>query len=168
MSTLYRTGISNVDSLSDSLQSPLAPRVIGAANDVQLAAFRSPGTWQQHLDTQAVAAARIDEFESVLVQLLPVIDRLRVSSRAARQTDTTMPMLGASIDEVIASLDSLIGAQGLVEIDPGSGPFDPSQHDAVGLETEPGIPPGHIKRVVRRAATRNGRLIRRALVVVTG
>jgi molecular chaperone GrpE (heat shock protein) len=167
MNNVFRTGIPNVDSLTESLQNPLAPRVIGAANDVQLTAFRSPGTWQQHLDAQAADASHTDESGSILLQLLPAIDRLRGASRAAGQPDATVSTLGSSIDDVIASLERLIGARGLVEIDPGSAPFDPSMHEAAGVEPEPGIPPGHIKRVVRRGATRNGQLIRRALVVVT-
>jgi molecular chaperone GrpE (heat shock protein) len=164
MST-HHTGLSIVDSLTDSLSSPLAPRVLGIANEIQLAAFRSPGTWTQHVEVQS--AAQTAEDDESMARILSVVDRLRIAVSLMEQPNVPATVLVTDITAALAELESLLSSRRVVEIAATVGPLDPVQHEAVAAEPSPDVPRGHIQRVLRRVAVRDGRLIRRALVITS-
>ncbi len=165
--SIHRTGLPIVDSLTDSLNSPLAPRVLGVANEVQLAAFRSPGTWQQHLESPSSAAARHAESDEAAARILSVVDKLRLAAAACERPDLPASALGREVSAVLSELEALLNSRRVVEVGSTSGPVDPVHHDVAASEASPDIPRGHIKRMLHRAAVCDGRLVRRALVIAS-
>lgn len=164
MST-YRTGIPNLDSLTDSLHSPLAPRVLGVANEVQLAAFRSPGTWQHHLETQAVT--RPEDVNAELVQILAALDRLRLARAALDRPRLLATALEPDVLAALGALEGVLSLRRVEEAKAAAGVPDPVQHEVSHAEPDPVIPAGQIIRVLRPGAFRDGKVIRRALVIIS-
>lgn len=171
----FRSGLSNLDSLTDHLPGPLAegllipqaPRFLGQANEIQLAAFRSPGTWQQHLE-QKVAGSTEGNIESILLQILSVVDSLRgtiATQKQLSQTPTTDSI--SKISETLSSLEAILSAAGVVEFNPISLPVDSLQHEVAFTEPSSDLPPNCVKSVMLRGARRDGKLLRRALVIAS-
>lgn len=166
MST-YRTGIPNLDSLTDSLNSPQAPRVLGVANEIQLAAFRSPGTWQQHLESQAAEVARSQESNADLVQILAALDRLRLARAALERPRVAGTALEPDLLAALGALEGFLAIRRVEEFTAASGTPDPVQHEVSHAESHPDIPAGRIIRVLRPGAACKGKVIRRALVITS-
>jgi molecular chaperone GrpE len=98
--------------------------------------------------------------EHLVEKLLPVLD----TADLAMAHDEG----NASLHHVVAALTEVLGKEGLERIDPAGHPFDPTEHDAVLHEPgEDGAEPS-VSEVMRAGYRWKGRVIRPAMVKVTG
>ena len=102
--------------------------------------------------------------QSLLEELLPVIDNFEMGMHAAAQDTSSMIYIG--MDMVRRQLKEFLTSQGVEEI-AASGTFDPNLHDAVAQEESADIKDGDIIRVTRRGFKLRDRLLRPASVVVS-
>ena len=101
--------------------------------------------------------------QSLLEELLPVIDNFEMGLMAAEQDQESMIYQGMAM--VKKQLDGFLEGQGVKAL-ASDGEFDPNQHDAVSEEVSQDVEPGHIVRTMRRGYFLNDRLLRAASVVV--
>jgi molecular chaperone GrpE len=102
--------------------------------------------------------------QSLLEDLLPVIDNFEMGMLAAAQDKSSMIYIG--MDMVRRQLNDFLAAQGVTEIPAEGKPFDPNVHEAVSHEVSPDVADGTIVRVHRRGYMLRDRLLRPATVVV--
>jgi molecular chaperone GrpE len=100
--------------------------------------------------------------QSLLEDLLPVIDNFEMGMQAAAQDKSSMIYIG--MDMVRRQLSDFLAAQGVTEVPAEGRMFDPNVHEAVSQE--PGDEDGRILRVHRRGFMLRDRLLRPATVVV--
>ena len=101
--------------------------------------------------------------QSLLEELLPVIDNFEMGLMAAEQDQDSMIYQGMAM--VKKQLDDFLEGQGVKAL-ATEGEFDPNRHDAVAEEESDEVEPGHIIRTMRRGYLLNDRLLRAASVVV--
>jgi molecular chaperone GrpE len=102
--------------------------------------------------------------ERLLSELLPVLDNLERGIAAAGSDAGT---LREGVELTLKQLLKVIEDHGLTVVDPAGQPFDPDQHQAVGMEESAGVASGIVVRVMQKGYLLNGRLLRPALVMVT-
>ncbi|QJE98062.1 nucleotide exchange factor GrpE [Luteolibacter luteus] len=102
--------------------------------------------------------------QSLLEDLLPVIDNFEMGMQAAAQDKSSMIYVG--MDMVRRQLNDFLGAQGVTEIPAEGKPFDPNIHEAVSHEVSADVADNTILRVHRRGFMLRDRLLRPATVVV--
>ena len=105
-------------------------------------------------------AERINAKSSVLIEMLPVLDDL---DRADSHGDLTGAFKTVS-DKLIATLTR----QGLVPVGAVGDTFDPAQHEAVQFSTSAEVSEPTVSSVLRHGYAMGDRLLRAAVVVVTG
>lgn len=102
--------------------------------------------------------------QSLLEDLLPVIDNFEMGMLAAAQDKSSMIYIG--MDMVRRQMNDFLSAQGVTEIPAEGKPFDPNIHEAVSQEVAPDDQAGKVLRVHRRGFMLRDRLLRPATVVV--
>ena len=102
--------------------------------------------------------------QSLLEDLLPVIDNFEMGMQAAAQDKSSMIYVG--MDMVRRQLNDFLGGQGVTEIPAEGQMFDPNVHEAVSQEEGPAADEGKVLRVHRRGFMLRDRLLRPATVVV--
>ena len=102
--------------------------------------------------------------QSLLEDLLPVIDNFEMGMQAAAQDKGSMIYIG--MDMVRRQLNDFLAAQGVAEVPAEGKTFDPNVHEAVSHEVSADVPDGTILRVHRRGFMLRDRLLRPATVVV--
>lgn len=118
--------------------------------------------------------ARRFALERFVQDLLPVKDSLELGVQAAQQAEQAMApeewqRLGPLLEGPALTLRLLTGVlerHGVHEIDPSGEPFDPSRHEAVAMESQPGLPAHQVVRVMQKGYALHDRLLRPAMVVV--
>lgn len=102
--------------------------------------------------------------QSLLEDLLPVIDNFEMGLMAAEKDQNSMIFMGMQMvkDQLVQFLEN----QG-VKVVPTDGEFDPNLHEAISAESSDEIAPGQIIRVQRKGYLLHDRLIRAAAVVVS-
>lgn len=110
---------------------------------------------------QALAYAH----EPLVRALLPVLDDLEraVAATEGREEDP----LGVGVRLVLDQLRAVLERDGLEEIRPLDGAFDPELHDAMLQRPAPDRPPHTVLEVVKPGYRYRGRVIRHAQVVVS-
>ena len=152
-----------------------APRAQEEAPDFQAEAARFKDLAmraQADLDNYRKRAVRDKEEAiryantSLLEKLLPVLDNFELGLEAARSApDTASIIQGMSI--VQKQLQDFLKAHG-VEAVPAEGQvFDPGHHEAVAQEHSPGVPEGHVVRLLRKGYKLKDRLLRASSVTVS-
>lgn len=101
--------------------------------------------------------------QSLLEDLLPVIDNFEMGLMAAEKDQDSMIFMGMKM--VKDQLARFLENQG-VKIVPTDGAFDPNLHEALSEEASTEVEPGQIIRVQRKGYLLQDRLIRAAAVVV--
>jgi molecular chaperone GrpE len=116
---------------------------------------------RQEMD-QALAYAH----EPLIRALLPVLDDLEraVAATEGREGDP----IGAGVRIVLDQLRGTLERDGLEDIRPANGVFDPQLHDALMQRPAPGMAPQTVLEVVKPGYRYRGRVIRHAQVVVSG
>lgn len=101
--------------------------------------------------------------QSLLEELLPILDNFEMGMQAAGQEKDSMIYVG--MEMVRKQLDEFLGNQGVTEVPAEGSDFDPNRHDAVSQEE--GGEEGKVLRVTRRGYMLRDRLLRPASVVVS-
>jgi molecular chaperone GrpE len=102
--------------------------------------------------------------QSLLEELLPILDNFEMGMQAASQDQSSMIYVG--MDMVRKQLAEFLASCGAVEIASEGKAFDPNIHEAVSQEVADGVEDGTIIRVMRRGFMLRDRLLRPATVVV--
>lgn len=101
--------------------------------------------------------------QRLMEQLLPVLDNL---GRATLNPGETVEHLLDGIEMIHKQFEDVLVQQGLEKIDPQGQPFDPNQHEAVGVVTDSDQPDNTVAEVFHPGYTLKGRLVRPAMVRV--
>ncbi|MFC7336121.1 nucleotide exchange factor GrpE [Haloferula chungangensis] len=102
--------------------------------------------------------------QSLLEELLPILDNFEMGMQAAAQDQSSMIYVG--MDMVRKQLNEFLNSCGVTEIESEGKAFDPNVHEAVSQEVAEGVDDGQIIRVMRRGFMLRDRLLRPATVVV--
>jgi len=102
--------------------------------------------------------------QSLLEELLPVLDNFEMGMQAAAQEEGSMIYVG--MEMVRKQLAEFLANSGVREIEAEGKPFDPNLHDAVSQEVAEDVEEGTVLRVARRGYLLRERLLRPASVVV--
>lgn len=100
-----------------------------------------------------------------LFKLIPIIDDLE---RAFAHIPADLQG-NAWVDGVIGihrKFQKLVDELGITVIDPVGQPFDPNQHEAVGMEDSNEVESGHVTATLQKGYARGERILRSALVRV--
>lgn len=132
-------------------EQPPQPSPEALANKWKEAALRAAAELDNFRKRVAREKTEIRNYanQSLLEELLPVLDNFDMGMQAAASESQSMLFAGmAMVQKQIA--DFLL-AHKVVEITTKSGDtFDPAIHEALSHEDAPDIPPGHIARVIRK------------------
>ncbi|GAA5481933.1 nucleotide exchange factor GrpE [Haloferula sargassicola] len=102
--------------------------------------------------------------QSLLEELLPILDNFEMGMQAAGQEKDSMVFIGMSM--VRKQLNDFLANCGVSVIEAEGKPFDPNLHDAVSQEATDEAAEGTVLRVTRRGYLLRDRLLRPASVVV--
>ncbi len=103
---------------------------------------------------------------SLLEKLLPVLDNFELGLEAARSApDTASIIQGMSM--VQKQLQDFLKAHGVEAVPAEGQAFDPGHHEAVAQEHSPGVPEGHVVRLLRKGYKLKDRLLRASSVTVS-
>jgi len=103
---------------------------------------------------------------SVIEDLLPAMDNLRLGLEAARESEAAKGIADGFrmvADQLIKTLEGY----GLEEKDPTGEIFDPNLHDCMSHQSDPETEEGVVLQTIRPAYRLKGRLIRPAYVIVS-
>lgn len=103
--------------------------------------------------------------QSLLEELLPVLDNFDMGMQAAAQEEGSMLYMGMQM--VQKQLSEFLSSQNVEEIDAQiGGEFDPKVHEALSQEASDDIEEGKIIRIVRKGYQIGERLLRPSNVIV--
>lgn len=102
--------------------------------------------------------------QSLLEDLLPILDNFDMGMQAASQEEGSMIFIG--MDMVRKQLNEFLTNAGVKEVDAEGKEFDPNLHEAVSQEESEDAKEGTVLRVMRRGYMLRDRLLRPATVVV--
>ena len=103
--------------------------------------------------------------QSLLEELLPVLDNFDMGMQAAAQEEGSMLFMGMQM--IHKQLDEFLSSQNVEEIPTEvGGDFDPKVHEALGQEASDEIEDGKIIRVVRKGYRIGERLLRPSNIIV--
>jgi len=105
--------------------------------------------------------------ERLLNDLLPVIDSLEQGIKAAEVPGAGLDSLKLGSDMTLKLLQKAADSHGLMAIDPQGLPFNPDQHQAMGMQPSPAVPADHVLMVLQKGYRLHDRLVRPALVLVS-
>jgi molecular chaperone GrpE len=103
--------------------------------------------------------------QSLLEDLLPILDNFEMGMMAAAQDKGSMIYIG--MDMVRKQLGDFLENCGVKVLEAEGCAFDPNLHDAVAQEASESVPEGQVLRVTRRGYQLRDRLLRPAGVVVS-
>lgn len=103
--------------------------------------------------------------QSLLEDLLPILDNFEMGMMAAAQDKGSMIYIG--MDMVRKQLGDFLENCGVKLVEAEGRAFDPNLHDAVAQEASEEVPEGQVLRVTRRGYQLRDRLLRPAGVVVS-
>jgi molecular chaperone GrpE len=70
------------------------------------------------------------------------------------------------IEMAVSKFDKVLADVQVEKIDPTGEPFDPTKHEAIGLEQTEDVPSGHVSTTLQKGYISGGRVLRPALVRV--
>ena len=103
--------------------------------------------------------------ETLIKELLPVVDNLERALEHGRQLDTPAPML-EGLELVHQGFLKALARFGVTPINSVGQPFDPAFHNAVMQEETPPEEEGTVLKEMQKGYLYNQRLLRPAMVVV--
>ena len=116
--------------------------------------------------------ARHRAVEGLSAELLPVLDNFHLALAAHdQQTGELSTEAKAMYDGILmvrSLLEGTLERHGLAEIPAAGETFDPTRHEAVGVDTETDASAGTITSVMQRGYTIGGKVLRASRVVVAG
>ncbi|MEP7703397.1 nucleotide exchange factor GrpE [Paraglaciecola sp. 25GB23A] len=111
--------------------------------------------------------ARKFALERFAGELLPVADNLERALQVADPTNEAIKGVVEGVELTLKSFVNTIEKFGLKVIDPQGQPFNPEQHQAMGMQENAELPPNTVMAVMQKGYEINGRLLRPAMVMVT-
>lgn len=106
--------------------------------------------------------------ERFVTELVPVIDSLeRALEVIPEEANTDLQKIREGTDLTLKLLTAAVGKFGVKAIDPRGERFDPALHQAMSVQTTPGVEANRIVAVYQKGYLLNDRLIRPAMVVVS-
>lgn len=106
--------------------------------------------------------------DRILGDLLPVLDSLEQGIKATEVPGANVDSFRTGADMTLRLLRKAVESQGLVVIDPSGQPFNPEQHQAMGLQPSADVAADHVLSVLQKGYVLHDRLVRPALVLVSG
>lgn len=104
--------------------------------------------------------------QSLLEELLPVLDNFDMGMQAAAQEEGSMLFMGMQM--VHKQIEEFLGSQNVVEIKADAGgEFDPKIHEALSQDSSDTVDEGNILRVVRKGYQIGERLLRPSNVIIS-
>ncbi len=104
---------------------------------------------------------------SLVEDLLPVLDNFVLGLESARKHPEAKEIT-EGFNMVYRQIDSILKKNGVEEIHPLREEFDPHRHESTGYQPDDEVPEGRVVRVIRRGYALNDRLLRPAMVVLSG
>ncbi len=105
--------------------------------------------------------------EKLLADLLPVVDSIIRGLDSPESGDAHAKAMRTGMTMTLDMLQKTLKNHGIELIDPKPGePFDPKQHEAMSMLSDPDAEPNTIYEVVQKGFQLNGRVLRAAMVVV--
>lgn len=118
---------------------------------------------------QERADARRSGIEDFTLDLLPVLDNFHLATdfgaEAGQDADQSMQ---EGLLMVKSLFESVFERNNIVEIPAVGEPFDPSVHEAVGIDPDPSGPEGTVTRVLQKGYSIDGKVLRPSRVMVGG
>ncbi|MDP5029118.1 MAG: nucleotide exchange factor GrpE [Paraglaciecola sp.] len=111
--------------------------------------------------------ARKFALERFAGELLPVADNLERALQVADPANEAIKGVVEGVELTLKSFVNTIEKFGLKVIDPQGQPFNPEQHQAMGMQENAELPPNTVMAVMQKGYEINGRLLRPAMVMVT-
>ncbi|MEI6872704.1 MAG: nucleotide exchange factor GrpE [Verrucomicrobiota bacterium] len=111
-------------------------------------------------------AVRFANF-SFVEKIVPVLDSFELGLAAARSNEAAAPIV-SGMEMVRRQLDEVLHQFGVEAVDATGHPFDPNLHEAVAQEPSSEVVEGSVVRQLRKGYRLKDRLVRAALVVVSG
>lgn len=115
------------------------------------------------------ALIRLDANRRLIFNLLPVLDELELAINHSAETESASApaqSLIAGVKLIHRKAYGILEAEGLARIATVGAPFDPAQHEAVGVVDSAEQPSGYVVAVVRNGYRLRDRVIQAAQVVV--
>ena len=104
---------------------------------------------------------------SLVEKLVPVLDSFELGLQAAKANEAAAPIV-SGMEMVRRQLEDVLHQFGVEGMDATGHPFDPNLHEAVAQEPSAEVPEGSVVRQLRKGYRLRDRLVRAALVVVSG
>lgn len=104
---------------------------------------------------------------SLVEKLIPVLDSFDLGLVAAKSNEAAAPIV-SGMEMVRRQLEDVLHQFGVEGMDATGQPFDPNLHEAVAQEPSAEVPEGNVVRQLRKGYRLRERLVRAALVVVSG
>jgi len=104
--------------------------------------------------------------ESLIKQLLPVLDSLEKAVDHSREGDS-LEALREGVELTLKGLTDTLEKAGLEEVKAVDQPFDPNYHEAVSTHEDDSVEAGTVLKELQKGYLLNQRLIRPAMVVVS-
>ena len=114
-----------------------------------------------------VVNARKFALEKFLGELLPVIDSLGHALQCEFGDNAFAKSIHEGVEMTANMLNQTMERYGVKAVDPMGQPFDPNQHQAIGMEPAGDQAPNTVIRVMQKGFVLNERVIRPAMVVVS-
>lgn len=105
--------------------------------------------------------------ESLVKNLLPVMDNLE-NAISHSHSGNTVETLREGVELTLKGMKDALEKIGLKEIHAHGQPFDPCFHEAVSQQEDDSVPAGVVLHELQKGYSLNERLIRPAMVVVSG
>lgn len=117
---------------------------------------------------QEVVKARKFGVERLVSELVPVVDSLLHGLNGVNSDDPQVKLMRQGIELTLDMLNNLLEKNGIISINPKLGDiFDPGQHEAMSMRSEPDVQANTILQVLRKGYALHGRVIRAAMVIVS-
>jgi len=102
-----------------------------------------------------------------LTEFLPVLDSIELGIDAAGDAEDVAALV-EGMDLTKKKLTDVLERFGVTVVDPLGEKFNPEKHEAVSMQTQEGVEAGMVVTVMQKGYELNGRLIRPAMVIVSG
>ncbi|MBA3988332.1 nucleotide exchange factor GrpE [Aliidiomarina maris] len=116
---------------------------------------------------QDVQKARDFALEKFAAELLSVVDNLERALQSVGDSSDSQEALVAGIEMTHKSFLSTLEKFGIASVDPQGQPFNPEQHEAMGMQESAEHPANTVLAVLQKGYVLNGRLLRPAMVMVS-
>ena len=105
--------------------------------------------------------------DSFVKELLQVWDSLELGIQAGQADGADVNKLVEGSELTLKLLSDVMDKFGVQQIDPDGSPFDPEEHQAMGMQPRDDVAPNTVVAVVQKGYKLNGRLVRPAMVMVS-